>query len=703
MADSKPSPDGTPESAAENPEGAPPEGGPLLPGMPAPARKPEPYRVLARKYRPQTFKDLVGQEALVRTLTNALTSGRMHHAFILTGVRGVGKTTSARIVARALNCTGPDGKGGPTPEPCGVCDNCRTIAEDRNVDVIEMDAASRTGIDDIREIIDGVRYAPVSTRFKVYIIDEVHMLSKQAFNGLLKTLEEPPPHVKFIFATTEIRKVPVTVLSRCQRFDLRRLDVSELIALFGRILAAEGVTVAPEAVALIARAADGSARDGLSLLDQAIAQSGAQSGVQGGVQGEGGSAIDLQAVQAMLGQADRAVIFDLAEAIFAGEAKAALGVLDRLHEGASEPAQVIEDLLDLVHLLTRSKLVPDMLSAPGLPEFERTRGKALAEALSLPVLTRAWQMLLKGAGEVASAPRPEMALEMVVIRLIHAGMLPTPGDMLKKLQEGVGDDARPAGGTAASGASPSGAQSGARSGAQSGLASGSSSGQARAAADLPQAVGAGAPAHAAPRGGGAARARLAVVEPAAPEVAETAPESRTMATPRNAPEIVPENTPPAKPVPPSFEAMVALFEQRADGLLFNHVFADLHPVRYEPGRLEFRPSERAPRDLAPRIARHLEEWTGRRWMVSVSGEAGEPTMRQREESAQAKSRAEAENHPLVRRIMAAFPGATIQAIRRLDAADNAPPGTGLGREQPLDSAAGEADIGGDDMPDEDDD
>ena len=355
----------------------------------------QPYRVLARKYRPSSFADLVGQETLVRTLTNAIQSGRLAHAFILTGVRGVGKTTSARIVARALNCIGPDGSGGPTPEPCGVCANCVAIADDRHVDVLELDAASRTGIDDIREIIDGVRYAPTSARYKVYIIDEVHMLSKQAFNGLLKTLEEPPPHVKFIFATTEIRKVPVTVLSRCQRFDLRRLDTDELIGLFGTILEKEDIPAEAEAVALIARAADGSARDGLSLLDQAIAQ--------------GDGAVAAEPVRTMLGLADRTVVFDLYEHIMGGRVGDALATLDQLHRNGAEAPIILQDLLDLTHFLTRAKLSSSVLNAPGIPEAERERGGALVETLSLPILTRAWQMLLKGVGEVQAAPVPHAA------------------------------------------------------------------------------------------------------------------------------------------------------------------------------------------------------------------------------------------------------------------------------------------------------
>ncbi len=379
-----------------------------------------PYRVLARKYRPARFADLIGQEALVRTLTNAIESGRTAHAFILTGVRGVGKTTTARIIARALNCVGADGAGGPTPEPCGACEHCTAIGEDRHIDVIEMDAASRTGIDDIRELIESVRYRPVQARNKVYIIDEVHMLSKQAFSGLLKTLEEPPEHVVFIFATTEVRKVPVTVLSRCQRFDLRRVDQAVLVDHFATIARAEAVEVAADVLAMIARAADGSVRDGLSLLDQAIALSG-------------GGKVEAEQVRAMLGLADRARVFDLFEALMRGAVPEALAMIGELHRAGAEPAVVLRDLLELSHTLTRAKLVPETLDDPGTPETERVRGRALAEKLSLPALARTWQMLLKGLGEVQAAPAGLQAAEMVLIRLAYAADLPTPAELVERL------------------------------------------------------------------------------------------------------------------------------------------------------------------------------------------------------------------------------------------------------------------------------
>ncbi|MCW5752146.1 MAG: DNA polymerase III subunit gamma/tau, partial [Alphaproteobacteria bacterium] len=329
-----------------------------------------PYRVLARKYRPQTFAELVGQEAMVRTLTNAIESGRIAHAFILTGVRGVGKTTTARIIARALNCTGADGAGGPTIEPCGQCDSCRRIAEDRHVDVQEMDAASRTGIDDIREIIESVRYAPASARFKIYIIDEVHMLSTQAFNGLLKTLEEPPPHVKFIFATTEIRKVPVTVLSRCQRFDLRRIEPETLIGHLAAIAERESVEAEREALTLIARAAEGSMRDGLSLLDQAIAH--------------GGGRVLAAPVRDMLGLADRGQVYEVYEGAMRGDAAGAIASLGRQYDGGADPLVVLQDMLELTHWLTRIKVTPEAADDPTMADAERDSARQLAERLSMP-------------------------------------------------------------------------------------------------------------------------------------------------------------------------------------------------------------------------------------------------------------------------------------------------------------------------------
>ncbi|ONG53205.1 DNA polymerase III subunit gamma/tau, partial [Pseudoroseomonas deserti] len=404
-------------------EAAPaPASAPLVaPPADAPAT---PYRVLARKYRPQSFADLIGQDALVRTLKNAFAQNRVAHAFMLTGVRGVGKTTTARIIARALNCVGPDGQGGPTAEPCGVCAECQAILADRHPDVLELDAASNNGVDNIRELREAVRYRPARARFKVYILDEVHMLSTAAFNALLKTLEEPPPQVKFLFATTEIRKVPATILSRCQRFDLKRVPQEQLRAHFARIAAAEAVPASDAALAMIARAADGSVRDGLSLLDQAIAQTaGSPEGVEAGL------------VRDMLGLADRSLLFDLLEAAFRGDIPAVLAAMDGGHERGADPGVVLADLLELTHTLTRLRAVPALRQDPSLPEQERVRGTGLAEKLTIPVLGRAWQVLLKGISEVAEAPDRRAAAEMVLIRLAHLAEMPTPGELVKRLAE----------------------------------------------------------------------------------------------------------------------------------------------------------------------------------------------------------------------------------------------------------------------------
>ena len=379
------------------------------------------YRVLARKYRPVDFDGLIGQEVLVRTLSNAIAAGRLAQAYVLTGVRGVGKTTTARILARAFNCIGEDGQGGPTVKPCGVCEHCKAIAADRHVDVVEMDAASNNSVDNIREIVEASRYRPASARYKIYILDEVHMLSNAAFNALLKTLEEPPPHLKFIFATTEIRKVPVTVLSRCQRFDLRRVDAAELADHFGRIAELESISFEPAALSLLARAADGSVRDGLSLMDQAIALSD-------------GNVLEEQ-IRDMLGLADRGLVFDLAEALLQGDVTGALAVTERMHAAGADPAVVLGDLLELTHWLTRLKIEPGASTDALMPEAERARGSAMAEPLSLPVLARLWQLLLKGVGELGQAPSPRLALEMVLIRTAYAANLPSPADLVRQLQE----------------------------------------------------------------------------------------------------------------------------------------------------------------------------------------------------------------------------------------------------------------------------
>jgi DNA polymerase-3 subunit gamma/tau len=577
-----------------------------LPEAPAAAT---PYRVLARKYRPSTFAELVGQDALVRTLTNAFAQNRIAHAFMLTGVRGVGKTTTARIIARALNCIGPDGKGGPTITPCGVCDNCVAIAADRHVDVMEMDAASRTGIDDVRELIEGVRYAPGSARYKVYIVDEVHMLSKQAFNALLKTLEEPPPHVKFIFATTEIRKVPITVLSRCQRFDLRRIDPELLTDHFNRIAQAEAVTVEPAAMALIARAADGSARDGLSLLDQAIAR--------------GGGVVTADQVRDMLGLADRAIVIDLFEAIMGGDPKAALAILGALHAAGADPGTIVEDLLDLTHALTRMRLAPGATGTRADIEF--SRGNALADRLSMPVLTRTWQMLLKGMGEINVAPNPHAAAEMVVLRLVFAAELPSPADLVKRLQGGATD--------------PTGA----------------------AAPQAPQMRSSEPVAFSS--GGATALARQQA-EPIAELVREQAE-----------PVAEPVQLPVAKlPLPPSPEGaadprtyrdLVKLFSEKREGILEFHLASSVRLVRFEPGLIEINPLPAAPTNLANRVGMLLSEWTGRRWVVGISSAQGDATIAEVEQAERSAALDSARANPVVQALLGAFPEAAIVDIRDL--------------------------------------
>ncbi len=395
------------------------------------------YQVLARKYRPETFADLVGQDAMVRILRNAFEADRIAQAFILTGIRGTGKTTTARIIAKGLNCIGPDGTGGPTIEPCGKCEHCLAIAEGRHVDVMEMDAASRTGVGDIREIIDSVHYRAASARYKVYIIDEVHMLSTSAFNALLKTLEEPPAHVKFIFATTEIRKVPVTVLSRCQRFDLRRIEPEDMLALLRRIARAEGGQISDEALALIVRAAEGSARDATSLLDQAL--------------GHGGGETTAEQVRAMLGLADRGRVMDLFELIMKGDAAGALSELSAQYADGADPMAVLRDLAELTHWISVIRITPEAAEDPTVPPDERSRGQALAGRLPMRALTRMWQMLLKALEEVALAPNAMMAAEMAIIRLTHVADLPSPEELIRKLHEAPPP---PSGGSGGSAPSP---------------------------------------------------------------------------------------------------------------------------------------------------------------------------------------------------------------------------------------------------------
>ncbi|HLO75215.1 MAG TPA: DNA polymerase III subunit gamma/tau [Magnetospirillum sp.] len=557
---------------------------------------PAPYRVLARKYRPTDFASLIGQEAMVRTLTNAIQSGRLAHAFVLTGVRGVGKTTTARIIARALNCVGPDGQGGPTIDPCGVCEHCRAIAEDRHVDILEMDAASRTGVNDIREIIEGVRYRPTSARFKVYIIDEVHMLSTAAFNALLKTLEEPPEHVKFVFATTEIRKIPVTVLSRCQRFDLRRVEMDVLAKHFAGIAEKEDARIEDGALKLIARAADGSVRDGLSLLDQAISH--------------GAGLVSEAQVRDMLGLADRARVFDLFEQVMQGKVADALDMMGEQYALGADPVVVLQDMLELTHWLTRLKVTPDAAESGTASETERVKGRAMADGLSMAQLTRAWQMLLKGLAETRSAPNPLQAAEMAIVRLAYAADLPTPAELIEQLRANPPAPRGPGGGGGGGAPAPMGG------GAMNPAVSGGFVGG--------------------PGGGGATALKLA-----------PAPEPLQL-----------------PPMPASFAEVAKLFSDKREGILAVALRNQVSLVRFEAGRIEFRPHSSAPHDLAQKLGRLLGEWTGRRWTVTVNTtDPAEPTLAEQDIIAENKRRQDAANHPLVQAIMAAFPGASIEVVR----------------------------------------
>lgn len=563
------------------------------------------YRVLARKYRPRSFDDLVGQEPMVRTLKNAFETGRIAQAYMLTGVRGVGKTTTARILARGLNYSIPGKIDRPTIDMPELGVHCAEIMEGRHVDVLEMDAASNNGIDNIREIIEAVRYKPVSARYKVYILDEVHMLSGAAFNGLLKTLEEPPEHVKFIFATTEIRKVPVTVLSRCQRFDLRRIESDRLIGLLRSITEREQVSIGDEALAMIARAAEGSARDSLSLLDQAIAH--------------GAGAITAEDVRGMLGLADRARVIDLFEALMGGRIADALALLKEQYDIGADPAVVLQDLAAFTHAVTRFKVVPDSGEDAALPQDERQRGKALAETVPLRVLARAWQMLLKGIEEVSSSNRPLAAADMVLIRIAHAADLPTPDEALRLLKSGNFSAGSPGGGAAPQiSHQPSSAPQ------SSGGSNGGPVGQMRTITNT-----------------------------------SPMPAATMMAQPAGAPQ--------AKAEPAirfqRFEDLVAYVGLKRDIPLKLALEQQVKPIRFEPGLLEFEPTSDAPRTLAQDLGRKLSDWTGERWVVALGKGATEPTIAEARAMARDKARSDAAADPLVAAVLTRFPGAKIVDIQ----------------------------------------
>jgi len=600
--------DGPGPAPVAEPAVEPPAPSPAPPPAVEPGEATGDYVVLARKYRPQNFDELIGQEALVQTLTNAFKLDRVAHAFILTGVRGVGKTTTARIIAKCLNAT-----DGPTITPDPNDEQCVAIAEDRHPDVIEVDAASRTGVDDIREILDGVRYRPVFGRYKVYIIDEVHMLSRNAFNALLKTLEEPPEHVKFIFATTEIRKVPVTVLSRCQRFDLRRVGADELLQHFTGIVDKESAAVDEGALRLIARAADGSVRDGLSLLDQTIA-----------AYGSGGASATEAQVRTMLGVADAGGVFDLFEAVMAGRADDALTGLRTLYDSGADPIAILQDLLGLSHWVTRVKLVPKTADDATISEVERTRGRALAEQLPVSVLSRAWQILLKGLGEAQRAPTALPAVEMVLIRLAYAADLPSPADIVARLSEDKGTPAA---------APPPGAS--------------------------------------AANNGGVADSASAVADAPAPAMGgqtPSSPQSPTMAA--VAPEMEPSPQVVGEPDPANFRDLVALFAEKREIQLRNHLYMNVHLIAYEPGHLEFRPNDTAPGKLPGEVLNCLRQWRGAHWSVSVSSEAGAPTLAEQDATHEQAERAAAAQDPVVRAALDTFTGARIERVTSRDGASD---------------------------------
>jgi DNA polymerase-3 subunit gamma/tau len=572
------------------------------------------YRVLARKYRPTSFDDLIGQDAMVRTISNAFETGRIPQAWILTGVRGVGKTTTARILARALNYELTDGSvKGPVIRMPALGVHCQAIMDSRHMDVIEMDAASHNGVDDMRQINEAVRYAPVSARYKVYILDEVHMVTSQGFNALLKTLEEPPPHAKFIFATTEIRKVPVTVLSRCQRFDLRRVDAAVLVKHLGGIAEKESIKVEPEALALIARASEGSVRDSLSLFDQAIAHAA--------------GAVRAEDVRQMLGLADRTRTIDLFEAVMKGDAAGALKELREQYDTGADPAVALADLAEFTHFVTRLKVVPSVADDVSIAEVERTRGRGFAERLSLRVLSRAWQMLLKGISEVEAAGRPRAAAEMVLVRMAYAADLPTPDEVIRSLAGGEG------GGTGGVAASANGSSS-----------RRSDPPRAEALRSVPQ--------------------RSALAAQPAGQPAASAAEAQALVISR-------------------FEEVIALAAQKRDLGIKAALERDVRLVRCEDGRLEVKLEKSASNTLVNDLARKLSLWTNRRWMVVVSAEEGQPTVKAQNEARQVELKTGVQADPLVQAVLARFPGAEIVGVREA--------------EQPVVLPTGDPEV---DMPDE---
>ena len=548
------------------------------------------YQVLARKYRPETFSDLIGQEAMVRTLKNAFDADRIAQAFMMTGIRGVGKTTTARIIAKGMNCIGLEGNTGPTTSPCGQCEHCVAISEGRHVDVLEMDAASRTGVDDIREIIDSVHYRAASARFKIYIIDEVHMLSNNAFNALLKTLEEPPEHVKFIFATTEIRKVPVTVLSRCQRFDLRRIEPEEMIKMLQNLAKLENASISNEALALITRASEGSARDAQSLLDQAISH------------GAGETSVDQ--VRAMLGLADRGRVLDLFEFIMRGQAKEALNELGSQYSDGADPIGIIRDLAEVTHWVSIIKITPDAADDPTVSPDEKTRGQAFSQSLSMRILTRTWQLLLKALEEISSAPNPMMAAEMAVIRITHVSDLPSPEELVKKLTSTQSES--------------------------EGVKKGNS-------------------------GGSVSNTTSSNFKPT--QQTETRPIKNEGNT------ALALDTETLDLQYPTFESVLEIIRKFRDMKLLIDVENSVRLSSYVPGRIEFTPTENAPKDLAQSLGQLLQKWTGFRWAITVVGNCSGETIQEQRNAKDATLKREAKLHPFVKTVFDNFPKASIVEIK----------------------------------------
>ena len=548
------------------------------------------YQVLARKYRPETFSDLIGQEAMVRTLKNAFDADRIAQAFMMTGIRGVGKTTTARIIAKGMNCVGLEGKTGPTTSPCGQCEHCVAISEGRHVDVLEMDAASRTGVDDIREIIDSVHYRAASARFKIFIIDEVHMLSNNAFNALLKTLEEPPAHVKFIFATTEIRKVPVTVLSRCQRFDLRRIEPEEMIKMLQNLAKLENANISNEALALITRASEGSARDAQSLLDQAISH--------------GAGETNVDQVRSMLGLADRGRVMDLFEFIMRGQAEEALNELGSQYSDGADPIGIIRDLAEITHWVSVIKITPDAADDPTVSPDEKARGQSFSQSLSMRVLTRTWQLLLKALDEISSAPNSMMAAEMAIIRITHVSDLPSPGELVKKLTNSQPDNTV------------------VKKESSEGVTTNTTSSN--------------------------------YIQSQSKETNSTSIDGNT-ALALDAETLALQY--------PTFESVLEIIRKFRDMKLLIDVENSIRLSSYMPGRIEFTPTKDAPKDLAQRLGQLLQSWTGFRWAVTVVSHCSAKTIQEHRNAEEAQLELDAKLHPFVKTVFEKFPKASITEIK----------------------------------------